>query len=141
MIKKSYLSILSVIISLSTFSQDYEKPKPFEKPNEVAEDFIQEYNKHSVSFDIGGKDGVRHPGITSMKLTQINSYVLGYRYMINNRFGLSPEIGWERFKDLNDSVGTAHYLRFSFNTFYNLTDVLRFNSFSKRLGMMAIAGA
>lgn len=141
MIKKIYLSIFSIAISLTFQAQDYEKLKPFEKPKDAPEDFVQEYNKHSISFDFGGKDGVRHPGISAGKLTQLNSYVLGYRYMFNNRFGLSPEIGWERFKDLNDIIGTAHYMRFSLNTFYNLTDVLRFNAFSNRLGMMAIAGA
>jgi OOP family OmpA-OmpF porin len=141
MIKKIYLSVFSISISLTSFSQDYEKLKPFEKPKEVPEDFVKDYNKHSLSFDIGGKDGIRYPGSTSTKLTQLNSYVLGYRYMFNNRFGLSPEIGWERFKDINDSIGTAHYMRFSLNTFYNLTDVLRFSAFSNRLGMMAIAGA
>ncbi|MBU3661371.1 MAG: OmpA family protein [Flavobacteriales bacterium] len=141
MIKKIYLSIFSVAFSLTIQAQDYEKLKPFEKPKDAPEDFIQEYNRHSISFDIGGKDGIRYPGVSITKLTQLNSYVLGYRYMFNYRFGISPEIGWERFKDRNDSIGTAHYLRFSLNTYYNLTDLLRFNTFSSRLGMMAIAGA
>ena len=63
MIKKSYLSILSVIISISIFSQEFEKPK------EVDEDFFKEYKKHSVSFNICGKDGFRHSIISATKLT------------------------------------------------------------------------
>jgi OOP family OmpA-OmpF porin len=140
MLKKIYLSIFSIVISLTFHAQEYEKLKPFEKPKEAPEDFIQEYNKHSLSFDIGGKDGIRYAGKASTRLTQLNSYVLGYRYMFNNRFGLSPEIGWERFKDINDSIGTGHYMRFSLQAYYNLTDLLRFNTFSSRLGMMAISG-
>jgi len=140
MIRKIYLSIFSITISLNFFSQDYEKLNPIEKPKKNPNNLVQDFNKHSVSFDIGGKDGVRYIGITSTKLTQLNSYVLGYRYMLNNRFGISPELGWERFKDLKDSIGTSHYMRFSIQSFYNLTDILRFNSFSNRLGMMAISG-
>jgi len=63
MIKKSYLSILSVIISISIFPQEFEKPK------EVDEDFFKEYKKHSVSFNISGKDGFRHSIISATKLT------------------------------------------------------------------------
>ncbi|MEN9304724.1 MAG: hypothetical protein RL264_3153 [Bacteroidota bacterium] len=107
----------------------------------VSSAYSQGINKNSLSFDIGGKDGIRYPGITRTRITQLNSYVLGYRYMLNENFGLSPEVGWEIFKDLRDSIGNAHYVRFSLQTYYNLTNFLRFNEFSDRLGMMAIAGA
>lgn len=139
MFKKFHLLIFCCIVSTFAFSQDLEKTKSAEKS--VSENNVKEFNRHSLSFDIGGKDGIRYAGMTSTRITQLNSYILGYRYMFNNRFGIAPEIGWERFKDLRDSIGTGHYMRFSINTFYNLTDVLRFNSISSRLGMMAIAGA
>jgi OOP family OmpA-OmpF porin len=139
MVKKFQLSILCLFVSTLIYSQDIEKINSSEKS--VSENNVKEFNRHSLSFDIGGKDGIRYAGMTSTKITQLNSYVLSYRYMFNNRFGIAPEIGWERFKDLRDSIGTGHYMRFSVNTYYNLTDVLRFNSFSSKLGMMAIAGA
>lgn len=139
--KTTLSALVGIAFASNLNSQTYEKLKPFEKPEGAPVEIQKEYNKHAISFDIGGKDGVRYAGKTSTRLTQLNSYVLGYRYMFNNRFGISPEIGWERFKDLKDSVGTAHYMRFSLQTYYNLTDLLRFNTFSNRLGMMAIAGA
>ncbi len=140
---KKIVKLLFLVFCFSQFyfAQENPKNKSLGGSNYNSQTSFESYKKHSVSFDIGGKDGVRYPGVTSTRITQINSYVLGYRYMFNNRFGISPEFGWERFKDLNDSVGTGHYMRFSMQTCYNLTDLLRFNSFSKRLGMLAIAGA
>ncbi len=141
MIKTTLSALVGIAFAFNLNSQNYEKLKPFEKPEGAPVEIQKEYNKHAISIDIGGKDGVRHAGAAYGKLTQLNSYVIGYRYMFNNRFGISPEFGWERFKDTRDSIGTAHYMRFSLQTLYNLTDVLRFSSFSNRLGMMAIAGA
>lgn len=141
MIKKTYLSTLGIAFALTIQAQTYEKLKPFEKPDGSPVEVIKEYNRHSISFDIGGKDGIRHGGSSMTNLFRLSSYTLGYRFMFNNRFGISPEIGWERFKNAKDSIGTGHYMRFSLQTFYNLTDVLHFSSFSNRLGMMAIAGA
>ena len=49
MIKKSYLSILSVIISISIFSQEFEKPK--EVDEDLKESFLIQKNKITEMFN------------------------------------------------------------------------------------------
>lgn len=99
----------------------------------------QSMNKSSVGFNIGGHDGMSKTNHYT-RLNQLNHYELNYRYMMNNRFGLKFDAGFDNFQFVDDHPAT-NALRFSIQPTFNLTDLLHMNNFSTRWGILLHMGA
>jgi OmpA-OmpF porin, OOP family len=99
----------------------------------------QSMNKSSIGFNIGGHDGMSKTNHYT-RLNQLNHYELNYRYMMNNRFGLKFDAGFDNFQFIDDHP-TTNALRFSIQPTFNLTDLLHMNNFSTRWGILLHMGA
>ena len=99
----------------------------------------QSMNKSSIGFNIGGHDGMSKTNHYT-RLNQLNHYELNYRYMMNNRFGLKFDAGFDNFQFVDDHPAT-NALRFSIQPTFNLTDLLHMNNFSTRWGILLHMGA
>ena len=96
-------------------------------------------NKSSIGFNIGGHDGMSKTNHYT-RLNQLNHYELNYRYMMNNRFGLKFDAGFDNFQFVDDHPAT-NALRFSIQPTFNLTDLLHMNNFTTRWGILLHMGA
>lgn len=99
----------------------------------------ENYNKWSIGLHVGGHDGMA-PSNARTRLFQIHHYDLNVRYMFNNRVGLMLDGGYD-FLDFYDAGYNTNYVRTSLQGVVNAGDMLRFNSFSKRLGLLLHGGA
>ena len=99
----------------------------------------QSMNKSSIGFNIGGHDGMSKTNHYT-RLHQLNHYELNYRYMMNNRFGLKFDAGFDNFQFVDDHPATDA-LRFSIQPTFNLTDLLHMNNFTTRWGILLHMGA
>jgi len=99
----------------------------------------QSINKSSIGFNIGGHDGMSKTNHYT-RLHQLNHYELNYRYMMNNRFGLKFDAGFDNFQFVDDHPVT-NALRFSIQPTFNLTDLLHMNNFTTRWGILLHMGA
>lgn len=99
----------------------------------------QSMNKSSIGFNIGGHDGMSKTNHYT-RLHQLNHYELNYRYMMNNRFGLKFDAGFDNFQFVDDHPAT-NALRFSIQPTFNLTDLLHMNNFTTRWGILLHMGA
>jgi OOP family OmpA-OmpF porin len=78
------------------------------------------------------------PGYNTDGLFQTN---LGFRYMFNERFGIRLDLGYNSFKATSESLPfKSNYYRASLEGVVNLGNILKFNTFSKRFGLLAHAG-
>ena len=99
----------------------------------------QSMNKSSIGFNIGGHDGMSKTNHYT-RLNQLNHFELNYRYMMNNRFGLKFDAGFDNFQFVDDHPATDA-LRFSIQPTFNLTDLLHMNNFTTRWGILLHMGA
>lgn len=123
---KSFLSTLVCIIAITSFAQG---PTKKSKPS---------YNQWSIGLNVGGHDGMNWTN-SFTKAYQIGYFNGHVRYMQNNRFGWKFDAAYDNF-DFIDGASNTHKLRFSIEPTINLTDVLHFNDFSERFGLLAHFG-
>ena len=98
----------------------------------------QYFNRSSLGLSIGGHDGM-HNTLHTTRIYSFSHYEANYRYMLNNRVGLKFDVGFDNFK-FKDQHPPTQALRFSIQPTFNLTDILHFNDFSKRLGLQLHVG-
>lgn len=98
----------------------------------------QDYNRSSLGLSFGGHDGL-HPTLNNTKVYQLNRYEANYRYMFNNRVGLKFDAAFDAFKFTNAHPSTKSF-RIGIQPVFNLTDILHFDDFSKRLGLQLHLG-
>lgn len=98
----------------------------------------EDYNKWSIGFHVGGHDAMS-PSNAQTRLFQIHHYGLNLRYMMNNRVGIMLDGGYDLFDFYNTGYNT-NYARVSLQGVVNAGDMLRFDSFSKRLGLLVHGG-
>lgn len=96
------------------------------------------YNQWSIGFNVGGHDGM-HWTNSFTKAYQLGYFNGHIRYMQNNRFGWKLDAAYDNFNFIN-GAGNTHKLRFSIEPTINLTDVLHFNDFTKRFGLLGHFG-
>lgn len=99
----------------------------------------QKTNKLAIGFNIGAHDGIKNTGDGSTKIYQIHHYNLHGRYMLNNRFGVKLDGAYDKFKWTRLGNPTNYY-RISIQPTINLTDILRYGSLNKRIGLLFHAG-
>jgi OOP family OmpA-OmpF porin len=98
----------------------------------------QYFNRSSLGLSIGGHDGM-HNTLHTTRIYSFSHYEANYRYMLNNRVGLKFDVGFDNFK-FKDQHPPTQALRFSIQPTFNLTDILHFDDFSKRLGLQLHVG-
>lgn len=102
------------------------------------------FNKVSVDFSVGLNKamGQRGPGLaTNLNLPHVD---LGVRYMLNNKYGLKFDLGYDMYKSHKDLSAaeefSTQYIRMNFQGILNFTNVLDFNQFYDKLGVFGHAG-
>lgn len=102
--------------------------------------FAQEaYNKWSIGFNLGNHDGA-WPTKNYTRIYQVHHYSVNGRYMLNNRFGLRALVGYDFFDPKKSGKTNIHYWRVTFSMVANAGDILKFHTFSNRLGLLTHAG-
>ncbi len=135
--KKITLSILTLISSLSVFSQTPEK---------------NEFNRWSVEFQAGNSKGITpyssgYFSSTNNKILgkfSFNSFQIGARYMISPIFGVRSDVAYDKFVN-NESTKSKPFenyqYRFSLQATVNLMRLLNLETKANRIGLLAHAGA
>ena len=115
------LILLAIAASLSSFAQT-------------------DFNKWSMGLSLGVHDG-QTPSAIQTKLYQFQHVGLNGRYMMNNRFGIQLDFGYDLFDGVNSGTRNVNYFRTSLQGVVNAGDLLRFSTFSKRFGLLIHGGA
>lgn len=115
------LILLAIAASLSSFAQTA-------------------VNKWSMGLSLGVHDG-QTPSAVQTKLYQFQHVGLNGRYMMNNRFGIQLDFGYDLFDGVNSGTRNVNYFRTSLQGIVNAGDLLRFSTFSKRFGLLIHGGA
>ena len=129
--KKIFFLQLILLISIFTFAQSTQKKEPKYPP--------KPYNQWSVGAQIGWHDGIHDPGIGITKMIALHHYGIEGRYMRNNRWGWKLDASYDYFKWINLGNHT-NYIRISVQPVINLRDVLHFDEFSEKFGLLAHFG-
>jgi OOP family OmpA-OmpF porin len=104
----------------------------------IAQDF-KEMNRWSVGASIGGHDGFKPTGLYT-KVYQIHHFGVNGRYMVNNRFGVMADLGYDFIDATNSGPKNVNYLRASLQGVVNLANLMRFDSWSPKFGFLFHAG-
>lgn len=109
------------------------------------------YNKWSIEVNAGQNKAVKPfsngyysadpSNITA--LSSVNHFDLGVRYMLSNAFGLKVDFAQDQFTDLLGAGSLAfdtQQNRIGLQGVMNLGQMLKFSSFSKRLGLLLHGG-
>jgi OOP family OmpA-OmpF porin len=96
------------------------------------------YNQWSIGLNVGGHDGM-HWTNAYTKVYQVSYFNGHIRYMHNNRFGWKLDAAYDNFNFINGASNT-HKLRFSIEPTINFTDILHFNDFTSRFGLLGHFG-
>lgn len=109
--------------------------------NEAVEKKSVDYNKWSVEL-AGGFNKPEAPITPGFPTDVINPFTvdLGVRYMFNNKFGLKLDAGYNSLKGKNDNSFESKYYRADIQGVMNLGRVLSFETWTKRLGLLAHSG-
>tara|TARA_R110002126_G_scaffold152203_4_gene299340 strand:- start:44061 stop:45233 length:1173 start_codon:yes stop_codon:yes gene_type:complete len=118
--KKIYLGAVFTIMSLLTNAQDY---SPW-------------------SIDLGA--GIQQVGSTISEGYNSSTFGqgnFGVRYMLNERFGVRLDLGYNSFTGSSTSLPfTANYYRATLESVINVGNVLNFNTWTDRFNLLAHAG-
>lgn len=117
--RKIYFGALFVLTSYLTNAQDY---SPW-------------------SIDLGA--GIHRMGSTispSTTASLLGQGNFGVRYMINERFGLRLDLGYNSFTESSGSPFKSNYYRASLESVVNVGNVLKFDSWTKRFNILGHAG-
>lgn len=135
---KKYLLALVAISSFVGFSQEESGS-------------TRDYNVFSVEANVGqNKPGeVFSPGYktadpsTYMNFNKINHFDLGFRYMFNEKFGIKLDGAYDIISPENDKISIpfeSKQYRIGLQGVVNLRNLLNFNSWTKRIGLLVHAG-
>jgi OOP family OmpA-OmpF porin len=102
------------------------------------------YNKWSVELD-GGFNKPQRPFTSGNYYTsRINPYTvdLGVRYMLNNKFGLKADVGYNSFTGQNNSSidFDSKYYRVDLQGVANLGRIMNFETWTNTFGLLGHAG-
>lgn len=139
--KKITLLVVSLFFVAIGFAQEEEKSKS-----------ETNYNKFSIELGVGinRPDDNFSPGYYSSNpndvfpFNNIGHFNLGVRYMFNERFGLKLDGAYDIFEPEDDGNGSLPFeskqYRFGLQGVTNLANILKFHTFSGRLGLLGHAG-
>ncbi|MGV3629835.1 MAG: OmpA family protein [Bacteroidota bacterium] len=106
--------------------------------------FGQTYNKMSVDFSVGLNKTMSQRGASLANAVGLPHLDLGARYMLNNKYGLKFDLGYDMYKSRKDAPAakefSTSYFRMNFQGILNFTNVLDFNQFYDKFGVFGHAG-
>lgn len=106
------------------------------------ENTSNDYNKWSVELD-GGFNKPQRPMSTNYYTARVSPFTadLGVRYMMNNKFGLKADFGYNSFTDHGDSFNfDSKYYRVDLQGVANLGRIMNFETWTKTIGLLGHAG-
>ncbi|GEM56018.1 hypothetical protein B0A58_05210 [Flavobacterium branchiophilum NBRC 15030 = ATCC 35035] len=139
--KKSLIAFTLVAFGQYATAQDNSKVKE-DKP----------YNQWSVEVAAGGNKPIRpfttgfnnSDGNTYFANPKFNHYEFGIRYMVNPKFGLKLDFGYDNINNRSGSYSPATFeniqYRIGVQTVINVGRVLNFESFTSRIGLLFHGG-
>ena len=142
--KKFTLLVVAFFVASITFAQ--------ETSEDTKSNSDKDYNKFSIEANVGVNkpDDNFTPGYFSSNprdvfpMNKISHFNLGLRYMFNDRFGLKLDGAYDIFEPQDDNSGSLPFettqLKFGLQGVANLRNILRFDTFSGRLGLLGHAG-
>ena len=117
---KNTLTLIFILFTLISFGQE-------------------NYNKWSVGLNVGAHDGMA-PTKAYSRVYQFNHYKLNGRYMFNNRVGIMLDFSYDLFKFKNVDYKT-NYTKTTIYGVVNAGDLLRFDTWTSRIGLLVYGGA
>lgn len=97
-----------------------------------------DFNKWSAGISIGSHDGM-HPTPKFTKVFQLHHFGANGRYMMNNKVGVMLDVGYDYIDTYENSVNT-NYWRTSLQGVLNVGNMLCFDTWTKRVGLLAHGG-
>lgn len=143
--KKIILLLSMIFVASSSFAQETSTDENESKSK-------TEYNKFSIEAAVGlnRPDDNFSPGYFSsdpskvFPLNSVNHYNLGVRYMLNERFGLKIDGAYDVFEPESNSSNSLPFeaiqYRVGLQGVVNLRNLLNFDTFTKRFGLLGHAG-
>lgn len=109
------------------------------------------FNRWSIELNGGQNKAVRPfsdgyysaDSDTYFSFSGVNHYDLGARYMLSEYFGIKASLGYDMFEDLRNSGSLpfkTDLYSFSLQGVINIGHVLKFDTFSKRIGLLVHGG-
>lgn len=142
--KKFTLLVFGLFVGSMGFAQD--------SPEQEEEKSEKNYNKFSIEAGVGmnkPSDNFSPDYYTSdvndvFPFNGVRHFNLGVRYMFNERFGLKLDGAYDIFEPENSDNGSLPFetnqIRIGLQGVVNLRNVLNFDSFTKRFGLLGHAG-
>lgn len=100
------------------------------------------YNKVSVEGGFGFNKATT-PFTAGYSNSLLNMYhlELGGRYMLNNKFGLMVQAGYDKMSEGKNSLAfSSQFLQFNVQGVFNFTPILDLNTISERIGLFSHVG-
>jgi outer membrane protein OmpA-like peptidoglycan-associated protein len=133
--KKIILSLVFASV-MTTMSAQTETVKSIESPVETP------FNKWSVEL-AGGFNKPARTMTAGYRTAVVSPYVadLGVRYMLNNKFGVKADFGYNSFTQGDDSKNfDTKYYRVDLQGVANLGRIMSFETWTKSIGLLGHAG-
>lgn len=106
------------------------------------ENTSNDYNKWSIEL-AGGFNKPQRPMSDNYYTARVSPFTadLGVRYMMNNKFGLKADFGYNSFTDHGDSNSfDSKYYRVDLQGVANLGRIMNFETWTKTIGLLGHAG-
>ncbi|WP_220760603.1 OmpA family protein [Flavobacterium sp. UMI-01] len=110
--------------------------------NDVKKDATQDYNKWSIEL-AGGFNKPLNDITPGYAFGFVSPYTidLGVRYMINNKFGIKADVGYNNLSEKNDTPAfESRYYRANVQGVANLGRIMNFETWTNSLGLLAHGG-
>ncbi|TDD99591.1 OmpA family protein [Flavobacterium cellulosilyticum] len=130
--KKLIIILVFAIVCISVNAQ-----------NDKKETTDNDYNKWSIELAAGGNKPQRPYTSINYYTSTPSPYVidLGIRYMLNNKFGIKADFGYNSFKPNTDSFDfNTQYYRFDIQGVANLGRIMNFESWTNTFGLLGHTG-
>ena len=101
-----------------------------------------DYNKWSIEL-AGGFNKPQRPMSDNYYTARVSPFTadLGVRYMMNNKFGLKADFGYNSFTDHGNSLNfDSKYYRVDLQGVANLGRIMNFETWTKTIGLLGHAG-
>jgi len=133
--KKNVIAVLGTVFFVSAITaQEVKEIKPVQ---------MEEYNRWSIDINTGTtKPTGPYTSGYKMNTFDLNHVDLGARYMLNNKFGVKADLGYDKLKNASGSLPfESDYYRVNLQGVVNLGRVLNFENWTERFNVLAHAGA
>jgi outer membrane protein OmpA-like peptidoglycan-associated protein len=132
MMKKLIITLVFAVVGVSVSAQ-----------NEKKESSNNDFNKWSFELAVGGNKPQRPFSSVNYYTSTLSPLVidLGFRYMLNNKFGIKADFGYNSFKPNRFSYDfDTKYYRFDVQGVANLGRIMNFESWTNTIGILGHAG-